>query len=80
MGSVVSLGYTCICGERVRVFELKRGEENRLPYCATVACPNGHSATFSAAQVGLLEVLVDESGGTETDSQRLADDENEDAA
>ena len=80
MDSSVFLGYTCFCRERVRVFELKRGEENRLPYSITVACPNGHSATFNAAQVGLLEVLVDESSAVAPGYSGLADDETEYAA
>jgi hypothetical protein len=60
MESDVFLGYTCVCGERVRAFRLKNGEANQLPETLTVACPNGHTATFTAKQVGLLELIVEE--------------------
>jgi hypothetical protein len=75
MKSAVWLGYTCVCREYVRVFELKRGEETRLPHRVTVACRNGHTATFNAQQVGLLELVLDEAAPV-----TLADDESEHAA
>lgn len=59
MKSDVALGYTCVCGERVRVFDVKPGQDNQLPPRITVACPQGHVATFNSKQVALLEPLVD---------------------
>jgi hypothetical protein len=55
MASVV-LGYTCICGERVKVFHLEPGAANQLPRTVIVSCSNGHTATFNSRQVGLLEL------------------------
>jgi hypothetical protein len=57
--NVVALGYTCFCGERVKVFHLKRGE-TKLPHIVSVSCPNGHTATFTQHQVGMLESWTDE--------------------
>lgn len=60
MKSVVSLGYTCVCGERVRVFRLEQGRVNAFPLRVTVACPHGHAATFNREQVGVLELWTND--------------------
>ncbi len=56
---VLALGYTCVCGAAVRVFEMTRDETSQLPRRVTVSCPNGHVATFTSKDVGLLEAWAD---------------------
>jgi hypothetical protein len=53
--ATVVLGYTCICGEKVNVFDLQGGTINQLP-APDDRLSNGHTATFSSKQVGLLDV------------------------
>lgn len=72
MKSVVALGYTCVCGERVRVFDVKSGQDTQLPLRITVACPQGHVATFNSKQVALLEPLVDEPSVAQYEDERAA--------
>ncbi len=56
---VLALGYTCICGERVTLMEMTRGETTQLPYKLTTTCPNGHVSTFTARQIGAMELWTD---------------------
>jgi hypothetical protein len=56
----VSIGYTCICGERVVVYRLRSRRENALPLSKTVTCVNGHVATFFAEQFAFLDDWEDE--------------------
>ncbi len=49
------LGYTCVCGERVTLWEMERGRTAQLPSRMTASCRNGHVSTFTPAQVGALE-------------------------
>lgn len=51
----ILIGYTCVCGERVVVYRLRRRRANVLPISKTVTCPNAHVATFSAQQFALLD-------------------------
>lgn len=76
MESAVSLGYICFCGERVTVFRLQRSEANYLPLTVTVACPNGHSATFNTTQLGSLEWWIDERTAS-TDSSRAVPEKDQ---
>jgi hypothetical protein len=55
MPYVYSIGYTCVCGQKVEVLQLRGGDTNKIPQTTTVTCPNGHAATFDARQIGLLE-------------------------
>jgi hypothetical protein len=66
---VISLGYVCVCGQRVTVFQLKGGQANELPPTITVACKQGHVASFDAKHIALLEHLPDEQGVEPTSSQ-----------
>ncbi len=56
---VLALGYTCICGERVTLLEMTRGETMHLPMKITACCPNGHVSTFTATQIGALELWAE---------------------
>ncbi len=56
---VFALGYTCICGERVTLLEMTRGETSQLPHRMTAVCSNGHVSTFTSAQVAALELWTD---------------------
>ncbi len=61
---VLALGYSCVCGEQVSVFEMTGDEANQLPPKVTVSCSNGHVATFSSSQVGLLEICEEQNSHT----------------
>ena len=56
----VSIGFTCICGERVTVYRLVAGKGNILPSSISVSCRNGHAATFLPEQFGFLDDWMDE--------------------
>ncbi len=43
----------------VTLFETTRGETTHLPHRVTTACPNGHVSTFTATQIGALELWTD---------------------
>jgi len=51
----ILIGYTCICGERVVVYRLRKSRANVLPISKTVTCPNAHVATISAQHFALLD-------------------------
>ena len=57
---IVSLGYTCLCGERVEVVRLKQDQPYWVTGSISISCSKGHNATFSRAQIGYLEVLTAE--------------------
>jgi hypothetical protein len=67
---IVALGYTCFCGERVRVFHVTPGT-NQLLHPVSVSCPNGHTATFRPEQIASLELWVDE-GSTGEENKKTA--------
>jgi len=49
------IGYTCICGERVVVYRLRRSRANVLPTSKTVTCSNAHVATFTPQMFAFLD-------------------------
>ncbi len=60
---VLSLGYTCICGERVTLLEMTHEEPKQLPARITVSCSSGHVCTLSVKQIGVLELWADRADG-----------------
>jgi hypothetical protein len=63
------------------VLQLRGGDANSIPHAVTVTCPNGHTATFDAKQIMLLEWSNEVTSGTST-SSRVAEvyDDFEEAA
>lgn len=49
------LGYTCKCGERVKVLENEEGRQIDIPDKVTVSCSKGHSRTILNQEILSLE-------------------------
>lgn len=57
------LGYTCLCGERVTVFELPVNSGKQIAISPkTVTCRNGHSRRVTVDQLGTLDHWLDVAG------------------
>ncbi len=62
---LLCLGYTCMCGERVTVFELPVNSGKQVALSTkTVSCQNGHSRTVTVDQLGTLDHWIDTDEGT----------------
>ncbi len=54
------LRYTCMCGERVIVFQLPVNSGKQIAVSPkTVSCRNGHSRTVTVDQLGTLDHWLD---------------------
>ncbi len=61
---LLCLGYTCMCGERVTVFELPVNSGKQIALSTkTVSCRNGHSRTVTVDQLGTLDHWLDADEG-----------------
>ncbi len=57
---LLRLGYTCLCGERVTVFELPVNSGKQIAVSPkTVSCRNGHSRTVTVDQLSTLDHWID---------------------
>ncbi len=62
---LLCLGYTCLCAERVTVFELPVNSAKQVSLSEkTVSCRNGHTRTVTVDQLGTLDHWIDTEEGT----------------
>ena len=58
---LLCMGYTCLCGETVTVFQIQtnRAAPNRIS-AKTVTCKNGHARVVTVDQLAMLDHWVEE--------------------